>query len=177
MSRTSFSDVLAAAAIGAAAGAVGSFVKSKIEPPLQDAAEAVVPPSHAEKERPGADIQGHPDRMPPAQLAQAVTHRRLSREEKLQAQQGIHYAFGAGFGVVYGALAEAVPAASFGFGVPAALALWVGAHLTALPALGLSATPQKLPASTHLWEAGSHVGFGIATEATRRVLRRALRLG
>lgn len=158
---------------GLAGGLVGAWVKSQAEPVLQDLGEALFPPTHAEKERPGADIQGHPDRMPPAHMAQAVTSRTLSRDEKLQAQEGIHFAFGGGAGLAYGALAEVTPVGR-GLGIPSALALWAATHGSTLPALGLQADPEDLPASAHVWEVGSHVVYGLTVDVVRRLVRRML---
>ena len=161
---------------GLVGGAVGTFVKSQAEPVLQDLGERWFPPSPAEKERPGADMQGHPARMPPAELAQEATDEvgvTLSEDQKLVAQGGIHWAFGTSAGVAYGVLAE-VTEAEAGYGVPAALALFAGTHASTLPALGLQASPAKLPAAWWVWEAGSHVVYGLAVELVRRGVRRAL---
>lgn len=156
---------------GAAAGVVASYVKSLAEPRLQTLGEAVFPPTAAQKALPGADIDGHPERMPPATLAQEVTPETLSTDEKLEAQSAIHYTFGALTGAAYGALAEVAPLVTWGFGVPAAVALWAGTHGTTLPAAGLQADPDDLPASAHVWEGGSHLVFGATVEAVRRLLR------
>ena len=161
------------AAAGLVAGLVGAWVKSQVEPPLQRLAESVAPPTHREKEQPGADIAGKPERMPPATLAQDLTDETLSTDEKLRAQEGIHYAFGGGAGLAYGVLAETLPVTA-GFGMPAAAALWAGTHLTTLPAAGLSADPDELPASAHLWELGSHLVFGLTVDLVRRAVRAAL---
>ena len=161
---------------GLVGGAVGTFVKSQAEPVLQDLGERWFPPSHDAKELPGADIQGHPERMPPATMAQEATDEigvTLSRDEMLAAQEGIHWAFGTSAGVAYGVLAEYTGAES-GYGVPAALALFAGTHGSTLPALGLQASPTKLPRAWWVWEAGSHVVYGLTVDLVRRGVRRAL---
>ena len=161
---------------GLVAGAVGTWVKSQAEPLLQDLGESLFPPSHDAKERPGADVQGHPERMPPATLAQEATdlfHVTLSDEQKLAAQGGIHWAFGTGAGVAYGVLAE-VTDAEAGFGIPAAGVLFAGTHGSALPALGLQARPDEMPAAWWVWELGSHMVYGATVELVRRGVRRAL---
>ncbi|MGI8788167.1 MAG: hypothetical protein ACR2HG_10440 [Pyrinomonadaceae bacterium] len=48
------------------AGFVGSWVKSKVEPPLQKLGENLFPPTVKEKRMRGADVTGHPLNMPPA---------------------------------------------------------------------------------------------------------------
>lgn len=153
------------------AGLVGSWVKSQVEPPLQAAAERLFPPSHDAKELPGADVTGKPERMPPARLAQQLTPRTLSTEEKLKIQDGIHYAFGAGTGVAYGVVSEAVPALRTGLGLPLGVAVWAGAHAAALPAPGLTPPITQLPASVTVWELGSHLVFGVTVDVVRRVVR------
>jgi hypothetical protein len=68
------------------AGVVASWVKALSEPPLQAAAERILPPSPAQKEEVGADPSGRPENMPPAVLADhaavAVGHRGLSPSQR-----------------------------------------------------------------------------------------------
>ena len=164
------------AVAGLVGGVVGTFVKSQAEPILQDLGERLFPPSHAAKERPGADVQGHPDRMPPATMAQEATDVvgvTLSRDEKLEAQGAIHWAFGTSAGVAYGVMAE-VSDAEVGFGVPAAMALFAGTHGSTLPAAGLQASPLDMPRAWWVWEFGSHLVYGLTVDLVRRGVRRAL---
>ena len=161
---------------GLAGGLVGTFVKSQAEPLLQKLGEDLFPPSHREKEQPGADVTGHPDRMPPATMAQEVTDEAgvtLSRDQKLTAQEGIHWAFGTTAGVAYGVAAE-FTAAEAGLGVPAAVALFGATHGTTLPALGLQADLDELPKAWWVWEFGSHLVYGLTVELVRRGVRSAL---
>lgn len=161
---------------GLVGGVVGTFVKSQAEPILQDLGERWFPPSHDEKERPGADVQGHPDRMPPSKLAQEATDEvgvTLSRDEKLEAQNAIHWAFGTSAGVAYGVLAE-VTDAEVGFGLPAAAALFAGTHGTTLPAAGLQASPRDMPTAWWVWEFGSHLVYGLTVDLVRRGVRSTL---
>ena len=162
---------------GLAGGLVGTFVKSQAEPLLQSLGESLFPPSHAAKEKPGADVSGQPDRMPPSQLAQRVTDEvgvTLSRDEKLAAQERIHWAFGTSMGVAYGVLAE-VSEVETGYGVPAAAALFAGTHASALPALDLQADPDEMPRAWWIWELGSHLVYGVTVDLVRRGVRAALR--
>ena len=161
------------AVAGLAGGLVGTFVKSQVEPILQDLGERIFPPSHAEKERPGADVQGHPDRMPPSKMAQKATDEvgvTLSRDEKLEAQDAIHWAFGTSAGVAYGVAAEFTDA-EIGFGIPASVALFAGTHGSTLPALGLQADVDDLPKAWWVWELGSHVVYGVTVDLVRRGVR------
>lgn len=164
------------AVAGLAGGLVGTFVKSQAEPRLQRLGETLFPPTPAEKERRGADVTGHPDRMPPATLAQEVASQAgvmLSRDETLEAQAALHWAFGTSAGVAYGVLAE-VTGADAGFGMPAAAVLFAATHGSTLPAVGLQAPPARLPAAWWVWELGSHLVYGLTADLVRRGTRRAL---
>lgn len=161
------------AVAGLAGGLVGTFVKSQVEPPLQELGERWFPPAPGQKERLGADVEGHPERMPPANLAQGVTRATLDRDQKLKANEGLHWTFGTSAGVAYGVLAE-VTGAEAGYGVPASLALFAATHGSTLPALGLQASPAKMPTAWWVWEGGSHVVYGLAVELVRRGVRKAL---
>ena len=164
------------AVAGLAGGLVGTWVKSQVEPLLQDLGETWFPPTHAEKEQPGADVQGHPDRMPPSKLAQAATDEvgvTLGRDEKLRAQEAIHWAFGTSAGVAYGILAEYTDA-EVGYGVPASAVLFGATHASSLPALGLQADPDDLPEAWWVWELGSHLVYGLTVDLVRRAVRSAL---
>ncbi len=164
------------AVAGLAGGLVGTWVKSQAEPVLQDLGERWFPPTPAEKEQLGADVQGHPDRMPPATMAQRATDAvgvTLSRDETLEAQGVIHWAFGTGAGMAYGVLAEGTDAEA-GFGVPAAAVLFAATHGTALPASGVQADPRRMPAAWWVWELGSHLVYGLTVDVVRRGVRRSL---
>lgn len=164
------------AVAGLAGGLVGTFVKSQAEPLLQTLGESLFPPSHDEKEQPGADVTGHPDRMPPAAMAQDATDLvdvTLSRDEKLAAQAGIHWAFGTTSGVAYGVLAE-VTDVEVGYGMPAAAALFAATHGSTLPAAGWQAPPDRLPTAWWVWELGSHLVYGLTVDLVRRGVRQAL---
>lgn len=164
--------------IGAVSGVVGAYVKSLAEPPLQTLAESLFPPTPAEKKMIGADISGRPDHMPPAEMVQAAAdalETDISKPQKMAAQQAIHYTLGAGLGAVYGALAEISPAVTRGAGIPAGAVMYGLTHATAVPATGFQAWPWQLPPSAVLWEAGSHLAYGLTVELTRRRLVALLR--
>ncbi|GAA4020965.1 hypothetical protein GCM10022631_38590 [Deinococcus rubellus] len=166
-------NLLRGALIGAAAGLIGAYVKSLVEPPLQTLAEHSFPPTPAEKKMIGADPTGRIDHMPPAEMIQAAADARgvdLSKPQKLAAQQGVHYALGASVGAVYGALAEVAPGITVGEGLPAGAVLYGLTHASAVPATGFQAWPWQLPLSAVLWEAGSHLAYGLTTELARQLL-------
>jgi putative membrane protein len=156
-------------------GLVATWVKTVSEPPLQTAAERILPPSAAQKLEVGADPKGRPENMPPAvfadRTARALGHGGLSTAQRLRVQNIIHHAFGAGLGVAYSAAATRWPAASRGRGALAGLAIFAGTHGSVLPALGIQRPPWRLAPAAVLWESTSHVLFGTALEVTRRALR------
>jgi putative membrane protein len=86
----------------------------------------------------------------------------------------LHYGFGALTGAVYGALAELVPAVTWGAGAPFGTAVWLGADEVTVPALGLSGPPWESPPSVHARALGAHLVYGLTTEGVRRLARRLL---
>jgi uncharacterized membrane protein YagU involved in acid resistance len=163
-----------ACAQGVVAGVAASWVKVLTEPPLQAAAEEILPPTPSQKQEVGADPTGRPDHMPPAVIAErvavALRHRGLSTPQRLRVQRVIHYGFGAGLGVAYTAAANRWNGASRGRGALAGLAIYAGTHGSLLPALGIQRPPWRLSPAAVAWESTSHVVFGAALEAVRRAL-------
>lgn len=114
----------------------------------------------------------------PARLAQAVSvyafDHELTKDEKEVGGRVAHYAMGVSAGAVYGALAEVLPEATAGFGLPFGAAVWAVADEGIVPALGLSKSPTAYPLSIHAYAFASHLVYGLTTEAVRRTLRDAL---
>lgn len=159
--------------IGTAVGIAASWVKALSEPRLQALFERLVRPTAAEKELVGADISGHPDRMPPAEVADRLARRvrghGLSQQQRVSVLNPAHYTFGAALGVAYVEAARRWPTVARDLGVPAGLTIYGSTHASALPILRIQEPPWKLPISAVLWEGTSHVVFGLALEAFRRV--------
>jgi putative membrane protein len=158
--------------IGTAVGIAASWVKGLSERRLQELFERLIQPSAAEKELVGADPSGHPDRMPPAEVADRVARRvsghGLSRQQRVSVLNPVHYTFGAALGVAYVAAARRWPAVTLDLGVPAGLTIYGSTHASLLPILRIQEPPWKLPMSAALWESTSHVVFGLALEGFRR---------
>jgi putative membrane protein len=158
--------------IGAAVGVAASWVKAVSERRLQKQFERLVPPAAPEKELVGADPAGHPDRMPPAELADRLVRRArgggLSQQQRVSVLNPVHYSFGAALGVAYVGAARRWPSVTRGLGVPAGLTIYASTHASALPILRIQQPPWKLPVSAVLWEGTSHVLFGLALEGFRR---------
>lgn len=100
--------------------------------------------------------------------------RHLSHEEKEKGGPIVHYAFGAMMGAAYGAVAEALPETTFGFGTAFGAALFAGADLVAVPALNLSGSPGDAPVSTLATPFAAHLVYGLATDVVRRLVRAIL---
>ena len=79
----------------------------------------------------------------------------------------IHYAFGTSMAVAYGIAAERAPWLSVAGGVPFGCAIWLGAHIIAVPALGLAKPVSKSSLAMELAEVFDHVIYGAVCEAVR----------
>jgi uncharacterized membrane protein YagU involved in acid resistance len=156
-------------------GLAASWVKELSEPRLQVIAERLLPPAPEQKLAVGADPTGHPENMPPAVLAdrtvRALGHRGLTVAQRVRVQRVIHYAFGSGLGVAYGAVASRWSVPRRGRGSLAGLAIYAGSHGSLLPALGIQLPPWRLARAAVVWELASHLVFGVALEAGRSTWR------
>ena len=101
-----------------------------------------------------------------------LTGRSLPEEDKPRAGTIVHYAFGALVGGVYGVAAELLPRVTAAVGLPFGGAVWLGAHVIMVPALGLSEAPTRRPLRKEGEELGLHLLYGLTTELARRLLRR-----
>jgi putative membrane protein len=103
--------------------------------------------------------------------------RELTREQRGTASPYIHYGFGTAMGALYGMAMETSPRAlrqqrvPF-FGSAFGSALFLGADELAVPAAGLTESAER--PSEHLYGWLSHVVYGVAAEAVRRVVRSQL---
>ena len=96
----------------------------------------------------------------------------LTRSEKKWAGPAVHFALGGLLGATYGALSKTAPVTKKGLGTAYGAAVWLGADEIAVPAFGLSRSPDQYPAGVHLQALASHAVFGLATDLTMRVLLR-----
>jgi uncharacterized membrane protein YagU involved in acid resistance len=104
---------------------------------------------------------------------QCTTKIRARREET--ADEGVHYAFGAALGIACGMLAEAESRVTMGAGAAFGTAVVLIADDLAVSAFGWGKWPAQASLRTHAYGLASHLVFGFITEATRRVVRGALR--
>ena len=152
---------------GALAGAAASWVMERFQEQwLLREGNAGVTPGNM-----GA-LGAEPATMKAADaVAQAVTGAPVPDRQRELAGEAMHYATGAGVGGVYGVLAEIVPGASFGLGAAYGAAVALGVDETLVPALGLSKPAKKVPPSEHAYNLASHLVYGLALEAARRIVR------
>ena len=107
-------------------------------------------------------------------ISVALFEHELTEQEKELAGTVLHYAMGTTSGALYGAVAEVVPAATAGAGVPYGLAVWLVADEGIVPAAGLSKSPAEYPLWIHAYSLSSHLVFGLTTELVRRAVRKVL---
>ncbi|MFY9554849.1 MAG: DUF1440 domain-containing protein [Blastocatellia bacterium] len=106
--------------------------------------------------------------------AVSILDRGLSESEKHTAGGVVHYVFGISTGAVYGAASELFPDVAKGFGLPFGASVWLLADEITVPALGLSKSAKDYPISKHVYALASHLVYGVATDLTRRMVKRVL---
>ena len=143
---------------GAIAGLAGSFVMSqfhsmfpKVESSQKQEEDSTVKTASAVSER--------------------IFHHQLTPHEKQLAGPAVHYAFGSSVAAAYGAAVEAEPFLRIGKGLPFGVAVWLGAHVITVPALGLSPSVTASPPRQEAIEFGAHLLYGATVEAIRRFIR------
>ena len=105
-------------------------------------------------------------------VSQSVFHHRLTLEQKKIAGPAMHYGFGASVASLYGTAAEFAPLVRLGWGMAFGAAVWLGAHVIVVPALGLSAPISKSAPRKEATELGAHLVYGAIVEGLRRFVRR-----
>ena len=103
-----------------------------------------------------------------------LAHRPLPEDKKPMAGSIVHYAFGASVGALYGGVVDVAPRAAAALGLPFGVAVWLGAHVIMVPALGLAAPPTRQPLPKEALEFLLHLVYGAVTEGVRRLVRQAL---
>jgi putative membrane protein len=184
-SRPDDSNVLKGLAAGAASGLLAAFVMNQFQGLLKKATQKNGDSGgeqHSADRGDGksAEAERHQQEgedatvKAAAKVSEGVFHHPLTAKEKKVAGPAVHYATGAAFGALYGALAELDTRTTLGAGVPFGTAVWLAADEVAVPALGLSAPPNRTPASTHAYAFASHAVYGLTTDLVRRGLRHVL---
>ena len=160
-------------ASGLVAGVIATIAKGRAESLLQPVAEKIWPVSSADKRVPGADPAGHPENMPPGEIAsraaRTVVDGQPNDDTVTAAAAGLHWGMGVGSAVAYTLLSGRYPRLRVGLGAPAGLFLFAATHGSSLPLAGLQPVPWKMPRAAVAWEAASHVVYGVALELVLRV--------
>lgn len=147
--------------IGLAGGLAGASAMSA----GHRVADAIFPKA----ETPAASRQ----KDPTIKVASAISHGvgyELPRSQEPRAGSIVHYAFGGTVGALYGAAAGFVPKVAAGLGLPFGVAVWLGAHVIAVPALSLAPPPTRRPLRQEAEELGLHLVYGATTELVRRLI-------
>jgi len=174
---------------GVAGGLAGSFVMNQFQSAWGKLMENEERPHGAQSLQQGSPEHGigrelaergvdEPDDNAAVRTGNAVSEfvfeHHLTKSEKETAGAVAHYAMGVASGAIYGAMAEVMPIATVGEGLPFGAAVWVIADEAVVPALGLSRGPTEYPASIHVYSIASHLVYGLTTELVRRAVRKAL---
>jgi uncharacterized membrane protein YagU involved in acid resistance len=102
--------------------------------------------------------------------AERLLGRQFAPDEKEKAGMVVHFAFGMLAGAGYGAAVAVARPVCTGAGLPLGMGLFAGAHMVALPALGLSESPLDRPLAGELVEFAAHLVYGVVTEGIRRAI-------
>lgn len=159
-------DVLKGAVAGIVGGIVGTLVMGGFQSLLSSLAE------EEKKSKKQSKKEDEPANVKAAEaISENVFGHHLTKSEKEPAGEAMHWAMGAGSGLIYGLTSEIAPVSSVGFGVPFGAAVWLIADDVVIPALGLSKPVTEYPLSTHACALTSHLVYGITTDIVRRAIR------
>ena len=115
---------------------------------------------------------------PTLKVARAVSlpvlDRELTQQEKETAGPLVHYAFGSSMAAAYAVAAEFLPSVTAGEGIPFGAAVWLAAHVIAVPALGLTPPISQSSVPSEFAEFLAHLSYGAVTEFLRSRLRSLL---
>src|SRR4028119_786474 len=147
---------------------------SSPHPATRRLASWVVSQFHNRGKAAAGEAQNKDDEPNTVKAADAVAEASIGEpvpdEFRGAAGTAVHYGFGAFLGAVYGVTVELRPATGAGFGTAYGAAVSLLADEMAMPALGFTPPAPEVPASAHLRGFVSHLMFGAALEATRRLL-------
>ncbi|MGI8991788.1 MAG: DUF1440 domain-containing protein [Bryobacteraceae bacterium] len=107
-------------------------------------------------------------------ISEGVFNHKLTPERKKFAGPAVHFGFGGIVGAAYGAAAELIPEVTSGYGVPFGTAVWLGAHVIMVPALGLSKPVTESSMAHEATELAAHFLYGGVTELCRQWLRKSI---
>lgn len=158
--------------LGLVAGIVGSWVIDR----FFSLTSGVAPKAQAEGFEPPEERQKHEG--PSGTVARRFAEGLAQRETLTPAQverggRIVHFAYGAGWGALYGLARETFPALAGpvgGLGFGAAVGLASGSLL--LPSFKLAPGPTKTPASMQAYQLAAHLAYGLGTQGAYGLLVR-----
>lgn len=107
-------------------------------------------------------------------IARSILQHELTPRQKRIAGPAVHYGFGGSVAAIYGAVVELAPTARTAWGLPFGVAVWLGAHVITVPALGLSEPVAQSTPREEATEFGAHLLYGAVVEGLRRLMRSQL---
>jgi uncharacterized membrane protein YagU involved in acid resistance len=155
-------------AAGIVGGLVATFVMTQFQTTVTKLAAAANGPEEKKEEGENATVKAA------EAISETFFDHKLAKTEKQPAGNAVHYGFGTTMGALYGLTAEALPAASIGYGLPFGTMLFLSADEAAVPAFGLSKPPTETPLSKHAYGLAAHLVYGLTTDLVRRGVRNIL---
>ena len=148
---------------GVASGLVASWIMEKAQMRISKVGSA----STKEREKRATDE--------PAtyKAAEAVAQRvglRLDEDHKAKGGTIVHYAYGAGWGALYGLVSRRVRLPPLASGLAFGGLLWLVSDEVLVPLFGFSKAPGAYPASVHVKALAAHLVYGTAAAAGARLL-------
>jgi putative membrane protein len=108
-------------------------------------------------------------------VSEGALNHPLTEEEKPKAAAAVHFGFGSTMGALYGLSTALKPVVSTTVGMPFGALVYLAAHATAVPALGLSRPVTEQRFSDEVGELLGHIVYGVVTDLTRRGVVAAVR--
>lgn len=163
--------ILADAVLGALSGFAASWV-------MEVAQTRVIAPAGSERarerERSSAQEGEEPATVRAAEAAVRLARRSLDESQKRLGGEIVHYATGAAWGAIFGAVAPRLPAPMVAVGAGWGLVIWLLNDELLVPLIGWAKGPRAYPPSVHAKALASHVVYGTATGAGYRLLAKIL---
>jgi uncharacterized membrane protein YagU involved in acid resistance len=108
-------------------------------------------------------------------VSEAIFQHELTPRQKKVAGPLVHYGFGTSVATFYAVAAETQPSLRTGWGTGFGTAVWLGAHVIAVPLLGLSKPVTRSTPRREGVELGAHLVYGAVIESVRRLLANGAR--
>lgn len=157
--------VIRDALAGALGGALGTVA-------MEQAGTALYALESEEKKRREEQLRREPPYKVMAAKAARAAGRELSEEQKKKAGMALHWAYGLGWGVLYGVLRRRSRPLAFAAGLPFAVLFFAIGDEGVNWALGTAAPPREFPWEAHARGLAGHIVFTAVAEVVCRGLER-----